>query len=415
MSTGLQAVPTTQNGTRPDSKEKTAVTATTPPGTRRVRRGQTQPAESGHEGAGHLTLEGIRKEFRRKGGSPVVACDGIDLSVARGEFVVLLGPSGCGKTTLLRIIAGLDRPNDGVISIANQVVYDGSSRLTVPPEQRGVGMVFQSYALWPHMTVFDNVAYPLRAQKVKKDDIARRVQEVLTNVGVESTADRVPSQLSGGQQQRVALARALVGGSDIILFDEPLSNVDAKVRTQLREELISLHQRVRFTAVYVTHDQQEAMSLATRLLVLSEGRVAQDAPPAEVYQRPASLEVARFIGATDEFDGTVLGTDGAVVSVQTEIGVLRGLAAGDTATAPNTEVTAIVRPSAWRLSESETPGNNNLRGTVERTNFQGERIEVDVHVGAGTVQVWAPFYLGIEPGAEVTLSAAPTEVLLYER
>jgi len=389
------------------------VTAVTVP-RQRSRRGVSAPA-GGHEGADHLVLEGIRKEFRRKNDTPVVACDGVSLNVARGEFVVLLGPSGCGKTTLLRIIAGLDRPDDGVISIAHNVVYDRAAKLTVPPEKRGVGMVFQSYALWPHMTVFDNVAYPLRAQKIKKDEIRRRVEEVLTNVGVANTADRVPSQLSGGQQQRVALARALVSGSDIILFDEPLSNVDAKVRTQLREELRSLHEKVRFTAVYVTHDQQEAMSLATRLLVLSEGSVVQDAPPAEVYQRPSSLDVARFIGATDEFIGTVLETDTTGSTVQTKVGVLHGVAAG-TAHAPTVgaEVTAVVRPTAWRLAETEVPGQNNLRGTVQRTNFQGERLEVDISSGDGDIQVWAPFYLDLKPGDEVLLIAAPTEVLIYE-
>jgi iron(III) transport system ATP-binding protein len=367
-----------------------------------------------HEGASHMVLENVRKEFRRKDGEPVVACDGITLDIARGEFVVLLGPSGCGKTTLLRIIAGLDRPDDGTISIAHEVVYDGASKLAIPAEKRGVGMVFQSYALWPHMTVFENVAYPLRAQRVAKPEISRRVTEVLATVGVSDTAERVPSQLSGGQQQRVALARALVGGSDIILFDEPLSNVDAKVRIQLRDELLALHEQVRFTAVYVTHDQQEAMSLASRLLVLGGGRVLQDDSPAAVYQRPSSLEVARFIGATDEWIGTVMESEGAALRVRTPVGVLDGVPAGSTAPAVGTEVTVLVRPTAWRLSEEDVHGHNNLRGTVRRTNFQGERLEVDVTVGDDEVQVWAPFYLDVAAGAEVVLTTSQEQVLVYE-
>jgi iron(III) transport system ATP-binding protein len=379
-----------------------------------ARRKKASRASRDHVGASHMVLDGVRKEFRRKGGDPVVACDGITLDIARGEFVVLLGPSGCGKTTLLRIIAGLDRPDDGTISIAHQVVYDGASKLAIPAEKRGVGMVFQSYALWPHMTVFDNVAYPLRAQGVKKAEIAERVKDVLATVGVANTAERVPSQLSGGQQQRVALARALVGGSDIILFDEPLSNVDAKVRIQLRDELLALHEKVRFTAVYVTHDQQEAMSLATRLLVLGEGRVLQDDSPGTVYQRPSSLEVARFIGATDEWVGTVVETQGEGVSVQTPVGVLHGVIAGSSSIAVGAEVTVVVRPTAWLLTDREVPGDNNLRGIVRRTNFQGERLEVDVTVGEDEVQVWAPFYLDVAAGADVTLTASPNQVLVYE-
>jgi iron(III) transport system ATP-binding protein len=373
--------------------------------------------EGSHQGAGHMVLEGVRKEYHRKGEQPIVACDGISLDVARGEFLVLLGPSGCGKTTLLRIIAGLDRPDDGIISIADKVIYDQAAKLVVPAEKRGVGMVFQSYALWPHMTVFDNVAYPLRSQKVQKSEISRRVQEVLTKVGVEKTADRYPSQLSGGQQQRVALARALVGGSEIILFDEPLSNVDAKVRTQLRDELRTLHEQLHFTAVYVTHDQQEAMSLATRLLVLGEGRVLHDGPPAEVYTRPSSLEVARFIGATDEWVGTVSASGDGTVSVQTSVGVLRGEAVGPAGYTPQVgaEVTAIVRPTAWEIVASEVAGNNNVRGIVNRTNFQGERLEVDITVREGNIQVWAPFYLDVTPGAEICLTTSPKQVLIYER
>jgi iron(III) transport system ATP-binding protein len=311
----------------------------------------------------------------------------------------------------------LDRPDEGTISIADKVIYDHAAGLIIPAEKRGVGMVFQSYALWPHMTVFENVAYPLRAQKLQKSEIDRRVQEVLTKVGVEKTAHRFPSQLSGGQQQRVALARALVGGSEIILFDEPLSNVDAKVRTQLRDELRMLHEQLHFTAVYVTHDQQEAMSLATRLLVLGEGKVLHDGPPADVYQRPSTLDVARFIGATDEWVGTVVESDGDTVSVQTSVGVLRGVAVGPSGYAPEVgaDVTAVVRPTAWEITSSDVLSQNNLRGTVKRTNFQGERLEVDVTVLDGNVQVWAPFYLDVKPGAEICLTTAPKQVLIYER
>jgi iron(III) transport system ATP-binding protein len=376
--------------------------------------GREQPSGVVHaapqQGDGHLVLDGVRKEYHRKGHPPVVACDSVSLSVSRGEFVVLLGPSGCGKTTLLRIIAGLDKPDAGRIAIDGNPVYDGASGVAVPPEKRGIGMVFQSYALWPHMTVFDNVAYPLRARRVPKAQIAQRVRDVLALTDVRGAEHRLPSQLSGGQQQRVALSRALVGGSDIILFDEPLSNVDAKVRNQLRDELQAMHEKVHFTAVYVTHDQQEALSLASRLLVLDEGRVLQDAPPDTVYRRPSSLPVARFIGTADELSGRLLEHQQGTAVVETEVGRLRGTAPGSLS---GDDVTVIVRPTAWQISEDGPAAANDLTGTVVKANFQGERLELSVTVGNGVLRVWAPQYSQTAVGDEVRLTAPESQVMVY--
>ncbi|OLT16150.1 hypothetical protein BJF78_14730 [Pseudonocardia sp. CNS-139] len=250
-----------------------------------------------------IAVRGLTKRFRRRDGTQVNAVDGIDLDVAEGEFLVLLGPSGCGKTTLLRVLAGLEEVDAGRVELDGRVVDDPAVRVCVPTERRGLSMMFQSYALWPHMTVAENVAYPLTTRRVRRAERAARVRRVLDVVGIGPLAGQYPGQLSGGQQQRVALARALVAGDGVVLFDEPLSNVDAKVREQLRTEIARLHRELGFTAVYVTHDQEEALTLATRLLVLRDGRIAQSASPREVYTRPADLGVARFMGAGNEIPG----------------------------------------------------------------------------------------------------------------
>jgi iron(III) transport system ATP-binding protein len=235
----------------------------------------------------------------------VAAVDDVSFQVHSGEFVVLLGPSGCGKTSLLRCIAGLEQPDSGTIRLGDRLIFDGEG-VNVPPEGRELSMVFQTYALWPHMTAFGNVAYPLKTQRVKKAEIRERVEAVLDLVGVGAQRDKHPHQMSGGQQQRVALARALVAGSDLILFDEPLSNIDAKVREQLRFDILEMQRRLGFTAVWVTHDQNEAMQLAHRIAVLDSGKIAQLAPPWTVYNEPASRTVARFIGRTNEVEGRVV-------------------------------------------------------------------------------------------------------------
>ncbi|WP_236792209.1 ABC transporter ATP-binding protein [Amycolatopsis sp. GM8] len=237
-----------------------------------------------------VNIENLTKGF----GPAVRAIDELTLDIAEGELVVLLGPSGCGKTTLLRCLAGLERPDSGRIAIGGEEVFGG--RREIPTHRRGIGLVFQNYALWPHMTVAQNVAYPLRAKGVSRRAREAAAREALALVECETLVDRLPAAISGGQQQRVALARAIVARPRLILFDEPLSNLDYRLRGQLRQEIRDLHRTLGFTGVYVTHDQTEAMQLGSRVVVLREGRIEQLAPPQELFDRPATSYVARFLG-----------------------------------------------------------------------------------------------------------------------
>ena len=277
---------------------------------------ETQVAAAARDVAA-VRAEGLLKTFRRANGTTVTPIDGVTLSIDKGEFLVLLGPSGCGKTTLLRCIAGLETPDRGSIDLLGRRVFDrtGARRVAVPPERRGLGMIFQSYALWPHLTVARNVAYPLEAAQVPKAERRERVARALELVGVAEVAGQLPGRLSGGQQQRVALARAIVGEPSLILFDEPLSNVDAKVREELRLHLLEMQRRIGFTAVYVTHDQVEAMELADRIAVLQSGKIAQLDTPDAIYDRPVSRYVAKFIGTANEVTAEVVERDGATVTV----------------------------------------------------------------------------------------------------
>ncbi|RZA13144.1 MAG: ABC transporter ATP-binding protein, partial [Lysobacteraceae bacterium] len=247
-----------------------------------------------------VEVRNLTRRYRGKGAggqaSVVTAVDDVSLSVRAGELVVLLGPSGCGKTTLLRSVAGLDRPDAGTIQINGRSVFNAGANLFVPPEDRHIGMMFQSYALWPHMTVAQNVAYPLASSRGRAETFAPQVAAMLDKLGVSGLGHRYPGELSGGQQQRVALARALIASPSVILFDEPLSNVDAKVRRRLRAELRELKARTNFAGIYVTHDQEEAMELADTLVVMDSGRIRQSDAPRHVYAHPASLYVAEFVG-----------------------------------------------------------------------------------------------------------------------
>ena len=275
-----------------------------------------------------VRVENLVKRYRRRDGETVKAVDGISLTVHEGELVVLLGPSGCGKTTLLRCVAGLEQPDSGHVSVHGRTLFADGGRVSVPVEKRQLSMVFQSYALWPHMTVFDNVAFPLRNRRTPRAEIQRRVKRALEKVGVGDLVSSYPSQISGGQQQRVALARALVPNDGLILFDEPLSNVDARVRDELRFELLEMQREIGFSALYVTHDQSEAMAMADRIAVLGGGRIRQLAPPAEVYRRPASRYVANFVGTANEIPGRVaaVGLDGTM-TVDTAVGKIQATAA----------------------------------------------------------------------------------------
>src|SRR5262245_41435073 len=225
----------------------------------------------------------------------------VNLDIAEGEMLVLLGPSGCGKTTTMRCVAGLENPNSGRISIGGKVVYDSDKGISVPANQRHVGMVFQSYAIWPHMTVFENVAFPLEMASVGRAEIKRRVADILKLVGLSGFEDRGASYLSGGQMQRVALARSLVMEPSVLLFDEPLSNLDARLRDHLRIQLRELQTQLKITSIYVTHDQREALALADKIVVMQSGHVVQEADPVTLYHRPRSAAIADFLGYSNIF------------------------------------------------------------------------------------------------------------------
>lgn len=352
-----------------------------------------------------IAVHGATKTFTRRDGTRVQAVDDVSLEVAAGEFLVLLGPSGCGKTTLLRVLAGLEALQAGRVELDGRVVDDPGAGVRVPTERRGLSMMFQSYALWPHKTVAGNVEYPLTTRAGGPGERRRRVREILDAVGIGALADQYPGRLSGGQQQRVALARSLVAGDGIVLFDEPLSNVDAKVRDQLRGEIRRLHAELGFTAVYVTHDQEEALTLATRLLVLREGRIAQAAPPREVYLRPADLGVARFMGAANEIPGT-MGTR----TLTTAAGEIHG-SAGDLG--EGERAVAFSRLEDWTLAPGADVANR-WRGTLARTSFLGSVSDHTVSLACGTtVRVRGLGAAAPEPGStvEVGVPAAAVQFL----
>jgi iron(III) transport system ATP-binding protein len=379
----------------------------------RIRPLSAQPRGSEDPGSAlaGIALSGVTKTFVRRSGETVSAVDDITLDVEPGEFLVLLGPSGCGKTTLLRLIGGLEQPQSGRIVINGSVVYDSDASINVAPENRPASMVFQSYALWPHMTAFENVAYPLRSQRVADGEVRQRVAAVLDMVGVRALAEQYPAQLSGGQQQRLALARSIVAGEDTVLFDEPLSNVDAKVRDHLRFEILGMQRKLGFTAVYVTHDQEEAMTLGTRIAVLREGRIAQLGRPRDVYEHPTSRYVANFVGAADEFEGRVISRDANALVVESAVGKLfarpRVRPEGD-------RVVVVVRPEAWRIDPPEPLHENSFAGVVEASMFLGgARTEYLVRVNDVQVRVWGYGRHELPAGTRLVLDVDPEHMLVY--
>ena len=319
---------------------------------------------------GSLSLENISKKFpSRDGGGEVTAVDNVSLSIEQGEFLTLLGPSGCGKTTTLRLIAGFEMPTAG------RLFLDGKEITDQAPNKRDMAMVFQSYALFPHMSVYDNVAYGLQLQKLTRDDIKRRVSETLDMIGLGELGKRRPNQLSGGQQQRVALARALVMEPRVLLFDEPLSNLDAKLRVQMRSEIHRLQRRLNITSVYVTHDQVEAMSLSDRIVVMNNGRIEQIGSPEEIYRAPTSRFVADFIGRANFLPAVVQEQRDSQLTLSlmdSPITVKSGVNAhaGD-------KVTVLLRPEAIKLRADPTL----TQAKVDQTMYLGSEIEYVVQVG----------------------------------
>ena len=315
------------------------------------------------------------------------AVDNVSLHIAPGELFFLLGPSGCGKTTLLRAIAGFHQPDSGTIHIDERDITH------LPPHQRDTGMVFQSYALWPHMTVAENVAFGLEMRRIPPADIRRRVMDALERVHMADRADSKPNLLSGGQQQRVALARALVIEPQCLLLDEPLSNLDAKLRLEMRVEIRRICKQAGLTAVYVTHDQKEALSIADRLAVLHNGQVEQVGTPAEVYRQPANRFVAGFIGEGNFLEGRVAGIDHGQVRLDTPLGSLVATAVG-TLPAVGAAATVCIRPEAIRFDVPATGAPNTLRGRLRRTVYQGELAQHEMELTAveGAIE-WKAFEL----------------------
>ncbi len=344
-----------------------------------------------------LRLESVCKRF-----GAFTALDHIDLDVGSGELVALLGPSGCGKTTLLRLIAGLDAPSSGTIR------FDGHDMADVAVRKRGVGMVSQHYALFPHMTVADNIAFGLKARKSAREDIEKRVREILQIVQLDSFRDRFPAQLSGGQMQRVAIARTLVTEPRILLMDEPFASLDTALRIEMRRFVRTLQQRYGITTVFVTHDQDEAMEIADRVAILLEGRLRQFDTPDAVYHKPADTEVARFLKATNIFAGTI-DSEGRLVMTW---GVLE--LPQDMSVEPGVRVTAMIRDEALALCSSDrTDKANLLPVVVSRVDFHGATVSYVVEAGDMQFTVEEHSTRRLAPGAALQLSVPARHLWLF--
>ena len=364
-----------------------------------------------------LRVIDLKKQFQRERGGRVNAVDGVSLDIERGSMVTVLGPSGCGKTTLLRCIAGLEVPTSGEIWSGNRLLSSGGKGLLVPPERRGFGMMFQSYAVWPHMSVFENVAYSLKVRHAPKPEIEERVTNILDVVGIAHLRNEYSTRLSGGQQQRIALARCLVNDPDVILFDEPLSNVDAKVREELRVELLAMQRRIGFAGVYVTHDQEEAMAISDRVVVMNDGKAVQVGPPREVYRRPASRFVAGFVGVVNLWPGRVgaAATGEDVRTIATELGDVRVAAANLPRDCSNegTEVALVSRPEALTVVQDRPPAgtiDNVWEGTVRAEMFRGAHTDLFVEVGPHIVRARADGETETRVGQTIWLVVHPQKL-----
>jgi putative spermidine/putrescine transport system ATP-binding protein len=358
----------------------------------------TTPLTSTQNGTSRAAVE-VRMEGLSRRYGQVVALDGLDLTVQAGELVALLGPSGCGKTTTLRLLAGLEDADAG------QITVGGADVTRLPASKRDMGMVFQAYSLFPHMTVRQNVAFGLRLRRVGSAQRDQRALEMLDLVGLSAQADRYPHQISGGQQQRVALARALAIEPQVLLLDEPLSALDAKVRAQLRDQIRRIQLEVGITTLFVTHDQEEALAISDRVGVMQDGRLEQLAPPTEVYSRPATAFVAEFVGLSNRLAGTV---SGSTVTVRG-----RDLPLVDPSTPPGPAI-ALVRPEAVTLASDSTGESGPLVGTVIASTFLGATSRVTVDLGDATIMAQLSTADAMEhpAGSRVALTIRPDPVLV---
>ncbi|GAA1561328.1 ABC transporter ATP-binding protein [Kribbella sancticallisti] len=347
-------------------------------------------------GFGRLRLDGVGRRF----GTADALAD-LDLTIERGEFIALLGPSGCGKSTALNCLAGL-------LPLTAGSIWQDDQRIdTLPPEKRGFGMVFQNYALFPHLTVRDNIAFGLRMRRLPKDEVRRRADAAIEMVRLEEHASKLPGQLSGGQQQRVAIARATVLEPSLVLMDEPLSNLDAKLRLEMRTEIRRLHQSLGLTTVYVTHDQEEALSMADRLVVMRLGRVQQIGTPEQVHTKPATWHVADFMGYRNLLPLVANRVDGDAVTVPLGGTTVNGVAQGSISSGD--EVVAAVRPEDVRLGNEDVTG---LKGRVEVVEYQGRELAVEVALDGG-VRLHARTDRQVVAGDNVSVTVTPGRLLVY--
>jgi iron(III) transport system ATP-binding protein len=352
-----------------------------------------------------ITVRNLAKTFEVDKGE-VRALRGVDFDVHDGEFFTMLGPSGSGKSTTIRSIAGLEQPDGGEITIAGQTVYSSAKKIDVPTERRSIGMVFQSYAIWPHLNVFENVAFPLRQMKQGPSgkEIEERVTRVLKVVQLSGYEKRPATQLSGGQQQRVALARALVREPQVLLLDEPLSNLDAKLREEMRWELRELAKLLQITTFYVTHDQVEALSMSDRIAVIVDGLLVELGAPTDLYLHPETLTVARFLGGANVLPGTVV-EEGSTPAVKTDFGVLRVTAGKPCRT--GTSVQVMVRPENVIPVQKEVvareSNENVFPAALKRSTFVGSIIDADVTVGPSTLRMWTNLRDGAALGEQLAV------------
>ncbi|MCF7689824.1 MAG: ABC transporter ATP-binding protein [Cephaloticoccus sp.] len=351
-----------------------------------------------------IRIEQLTKRF-----GAVTALHNLDLTINPGELFFLLGPSGCGKTTLLRSLAGFYLPEEGRIFFGDEDV----SKLE--PHKRNTGMMFQSYALWPHMSVAENVAFGLEERKVSKLEVKRRVGEALESVRMSAYAERRPNQLSGGQQQRVALARALVIRPRCLLLDEPLSNLDAKLRLEMRMEIRRVCKEFKLTTVYVTHDQKEALSISDRMAILEGGHILQVGTPRRVYKRPVRKTVAHFIGETDFIPGKITGMNGTMATVETAIGRFDGVL-GDPTRPPaiNAEVTLSIRPECWELSRTKHAERNTVHGRIGEFVYLGEVAQYELIVRDVPLKVFErnPRFVDGANRGEIYAAVDPDDVVV---
>ena len=357
-----------------------------------------------------IRITGLTRDYYSEG-KRIRALDNVDLTIPANRIFTLLGPSGCGKTTLLRCIVGLETPDAGEIAIGDEVVWSREKGIFVPPEERGLGMVFQTYAIWPHMNVFDNVAYPLQNRKAPRAEIRERVARVLKFVQLDGFENRPATKLSGGQQQRVALARALVAEPKVILFDEPLSNLDAKLREETRKELRRFLTELQITAVYVTHDRIEALALSDHIAVMRSGAIVEIGDPKKIYFNSDHRFVADFIGRANLIPGKVSALEDDHAVVNTDIGPIVGLNSQEIQ--PGSEAVLCVRPEFMNLAETDAAGGRNIfRGKVETLVFVGEAYEGEIRMGETLLTTTIAPTVDIREGDDIYVSFDPDHCFL---